>query len=42
MYNDTNTYREYKRYNEKFQEWFFNKYGKKKEIEEENVREYIY
>jgi hypothetical protein len=42
MFNDTETSKKYKDYNEKFQLWFDNQYGRKKEIEEEHVREFIF
>lgn len=41
MYNGTETARKYKDYNERFQLWFDNQYGSKKEIAEEAVREFI-
>jgi hypothetical protein len=42
MYKGTETLRKYKHYNEKFQLWFDNQYGKRKEIEEDQVREFIF
>jgi hypothetical protein len=42
MYKDTETAWKYKAYNEKFQLWFDDQYGSKKEIEEDHVREFIF
>jgi hypothetical protein len=42
MYRDTETSRKYKNYNEKFQLWFDEQHGKKKDIEEDHVREFIF
>ncbi len=41
MYKDTATESEYLRYNNKFQKWFNQNYGAKKDILEEHARDFV-